>query len=310
MVMDMVRSQVAEERPIRIEYRIVKPDGTVRYLAGIGKPVFSEGSLMEYVGTATDITTRRQAEDALRIAQADLARVTRATTVGQLTASIAHEINQPLMSIVANAGASLRWLDREMPELEHAREGLISIMSEGRRAGEMIQSLQTLTRNSAPVFSALDMHDAIRHILAISRSELERRQISLQLALNAECSIVLGDAVQIQQVLLNLVINAVEAMSEVVDRPRILEISTRVTELDYLRVSVEDTGIGLSDEAARRAFEPFYTTKTNGMGMGLAICQSIVSAHKGRLSIAPRQPHGSVFAFVVPLAETEKHKPV
>jgi predicted ATPase/signal transduction histidine kinase len=305
MVMDAVRTGVAAEQSIRVEYRIVKSDGTIRHLAGIGTPLISEGSALEYVGTATDITTRRQAEDALRVAQADLARVTRATTVGQLTASIAHEINQPLMSIVANAGASLRWLDREIPEMERARDGLIAIASEGRRAGEMIQSLQALTRNSPPVFAALDMHDAIRHILAIARSELERRRISLQLALNAGCFIVLGDGVQIQQVLLNLVINAVEAMSEVADRPRILAISSAVTEPGYLQVSVEDTGTGLSEDAARHAFDPFYTTKKNGMGMGLAICQSIVAAHKGRLSVNARQPHGSVFAFIIPLAQAE-----
>ena len=302
MVMNMVQSHVAEERPIHVEYRIVRTDGEIRYLAGVGKPLLADGKIPEYVGTATDITKRRQAEDALRIAQADLERVTRATTVGHLTTSIAHEINQPLMSIVANAGASLRWLDRDTPELVRAREGLLEIVNEGRRAGEMIQSLQALTRNSAPVISTLDMHGVIHHILAISRSELERRQVVLELAPDAESSIVLGDGIQIQQVLLNLVINAVEAMSEITDRPRTLRISTDVVDCRYLQVSVEDTGTGMSEEAVARAFEPFFTTKKNGMGMGLAICHSIVAAHKGRMSIRARQPHGSVFAFTIPLA--------
>ncbi|MGO4158109.1 trifunctional serine/threonine-protein kinase/ATP-binding protein/sensor histidine kinase [Cupriavidus sp. YAF13] len=301
VVLEMVDLHVAEERPIRVEYRIVRSDGEIRYLASIGKPLSVDGDALDYVGTVTDVTMRRQAEDALRNAQADLARVARATTVGQLTASIAHEINQPLMSIVSNAGASLRWLDRAAPEIGNAREGLVAIASEGQRAGDMIRSLQALTRNAAPVLAAIDMHEAIRHILAIARSEIERRQVSLQLAMDAPSSQVFGDGVQIQQVLLNLVINAVEAMSEVTDRLRMLRVATDIVEGVYLQVSVEDTGTGMSNDAIKHAFEPFYTTKINGMGMGLAICRSIVEAHNGRLYAAPRLPHGCVFAFVIPL---------
>ncbi|MCY0854618.1 GAF domain-containing sensor histidine kinase [Cupriavidus sp. D39] len=301
VVLEMVDLHVAEERPIRVEYRVVRSDGEIRYLASIGKPLSVDGDALDYVGTVTDVTMRRQGEDALRNAQADLARVARATTVGQLTASIAHEINQPLMSIVSNAGASLRWLDRAQPEIGNAREGLVAIASEGQRAGDMIRSLQALTRNAAPVLAAVDMHEAIRHILAIARSEIERRQVSLQLAMDAPSSRVFGDGVQLQQVLLNLVINAVEAMSEVTDRLRMLRVASDIVEGVYLQVSVEDTGIGLSNDAIKHAFEPFYTTKINGMGMGLAICRSIVEAHNGRLYAAPRLPHGCVFAFIIPL---------
>jgi C4-dicarboxylate-specific signal transduction histidine kinase len=247
------------------------------------------------------VTTRRHADDALRNAQADLARVARATTVGQLTASIAHEINQPLMSIVSNAGASLRWLARSKPEIEYAREGLQAIASEGQRAGDMIRSLQGLTRNAAPVLAEVDMHESIRHILAISRSEIERRQVSVQLALHADAFCVFGDGVQLQQVLLNLVVNAVEAMGDITNRARLLTMGTRITGDNMLEVSVSDTGAGLDEGAIDQVFEPFYTTKENGMGMGLAICRSIVEAHKGRLRATARTPHGTEFSFTLPL---------
>lgn len=292
---------VADKLPIHLEYRIVRGDGAVRYVEGIGKPLLTDGEILEYVGTVTDVTTRRHADDALRNAQADLARVARATTVGQLTASIAHEINQPLMSIVSNAGASLRWLARSKPEIEYAREGLQAIASEGQRAGDMIRSLQGLTRNAAPVLAEVDMHEAIRHILAISRSEIERRQVSVQLALHADAFRVFGDGVQLQQVLLNLVVNAVEAMGDVATRARVLTMGTRIAGDDMLEVSVADTGAGLGDGAIDHVFEPFYTTKENGMGMGLAICRSIVEAHKGRLSATACAPHGTEFTFTLPL---------
>ena len=158
----VTETHLARQATIRVEHRIVRADGSVRYLAAIGKPLPADDGTLHYVGTVTDITGRREAEDALRSAQADLARVARATTVGQLTASIAHEINQPLMSIVSNAGASLRWLARATPDIDNAREGLEAIRSEGQRAGDMIRSLQALTRNAAPVLARVDLHVADR----------------------------------------------------------------------------------------------------------------------------------------------------
>ncbi|MFL9923104.1 ATP-binding protein [Herbaspirillum lusitanum] len=302
-VLETVEAAIAAGGTIRVEHRICrKSDGEVRYISGIGKPFYVDGKCSEYVGTATDITSRRQAEDALRMAQADLARVARATTVGQLTASIAHEINQPLMSIVSNAGASLRWLDRQPMHLENARAGLHDIVSEGQRAGEMIRSLQSLTRNTEPVFERINLNAAIRHILAISRSELERCEVSLQLALVQENVSVQGDFVQIQQVLLNLVINAIEAMADITTRARVLSISSFIEDGTRITVKVEDTGEGMSEADTGRVFEAFYTTKKNGMGMGLAICRSIVESHKGRLHAEVRQPHGSVFSFYLPLS--------
>ncbi|WP_050477939.1 ATP-binding protein [Herbaspirillum rhizosphaerae] len=302
-VLDTVEAAVAVGGVIRVEHRICRKSGEVRYISGIGKPFYVDGKFTEYVGTATDITSRRQAEDALRVAQADLARVSRATTVGQLTASIAHEINQPLMSIVSNAGASLRWLDRTPMHLENARAGLRDIVAEGQRAGDMIQSLQRLTRNTEAVFERINLNAAIRHILAISRSEIERHGISLVLNLTQENLYAMGDFVQIQQVLLNLVINAIEAMAEIATRTRILSISSANADGAFIRVIIADTGEGIAADAAERVFEAFYTTKKNGMGMGLAICRSIIETHRGRLQAAVRQPFGSTFSFELPLAQ-------
>jgi PAS domain S-box-containing protein len=302
-VLDTIEAAIAVGGTIRVEHRICRKSGEVRYISGIGKPFYVDGKFSEYFGTATDITSRRQAEDALRIAQADLARVSRATTVGQLTASIAHEINQPLMSIVSNAGASLRWMDRSPMQLENARAGLRDIVSEGQRAGDMIQSLQRLTRNTEAVFERINLNAAIRHILAISRSEIERREVALSLDLAQENLHVTGDSVQLQQVLLNLVINAVEAMSEITTRPRVLSISSFGLNDKTIAVIVEDTGEGIAADAIERVFDAFYTTKKNGMGMGLAICRSIIETHRGRLQASVRQPHGSRFSFELPLAQ-------
>jgi PAS domain S-box-containing protein len=291
---------VREGAAIRSEYRAVRPDGEVRYLSGVGKPLPEEAGGTLYVGTVTDITARRQAEDTLRSAQADLARVARVTTVGQLTASIAHEVNQPLMSIASNAGASLRWLERDPPQLDKVREGMQDIMVQSKRAGQMIRSLQQLTRKAPPAHEALDLHETIRHILAISRGELERQGVALELALDAPDSMVVGDGVQLQQLLLNLVVNAIDAMNESPGAQRTLAISSRAGAGREIEVRVEDSGTGLSPEVADQLFEAFYTTKANGMGMGLAICRSVVEAHHGRIHAAPRAPCGSSFVFILP----------
>lgn len=288
--------------PIHIEHRIVRNDGSIRHLAAIGEPLSAEDGTPEYFGTVTDITARRQAEDAVRSAQADLARVARATTAGQLTASIAHEVNQPLASIVSNAGAGIRWLGRPAPDIASARESLEAIASEGQRAGEMIRSLQRLTRNAAPILAPVDLHDAVRHILVISRSEIERRQIAVKLALHAGNPVAFGDGIQLQQVILNLVVNAMDAMTDLDDRARVMHINTRNVDGTSLELTVADNGIGIGIDANTREqlFEPFHTTKVNGMGMGLAICRSIIDGHKGRLHAAPLVPHGSMFAFTIP----------
>ncbi|MFW0880037.1 trifunctional serine/threonine-protein kinase/ATP-binding protein/sensor histidine kinase [Cronobacter dublinensis] len=298
----LVTESVRDGLTMRAEFRIIRADGVVRYLLGIGDPVGVGSEVNEYYGIITDITTQRLAEDAMRVAQADLARVSRATTVGQLTSSIAHEINQPLMSIVSNAGASLRWLDRDPARLEKVREGLHEIVSEGERAGEIIRSLQSLTRKQDPVFAAIDLHAQIRHIMLLSRSELEQRNIQVEYALAAADSVIYGDSVQIQQVLLNLVMNAVEAMDEVQGRARLLTLATCTPSPGVVRCEIADTGTGIDAALTGRIFESFWSTKPQGMGMGLTICHNIIDYHHGKLTVAPRAPFGSAFAFTLPLA--------
>ncbi len=301
LVTDSVRNGVS----MRAEFRVFRPDGECRYILGVGNPVGDEPSVAEYFGVITDITARRQSEDAVRVAQADLARVARATTVGQLTASIAHEINQPLMSIVANAGASLRWLSREPAMLSHARTSLEEIISEGERAGNIIRGLQALTRNQTASRSRVNLHHLVYHIVALSRSELERQQIALQYQLKAQDAFIYGDSVQIQQVLLNLIVNAIDAMAGIHDRPLTLTVSSLNPEPGRIRLDITDTGIGLSPEVQARLFDSFYTTKEQGMGMGLSISHSIIERHAGRLQAAPGERHGSRFWFTLPVHDEQ-----
>lgn len=211
---ELIETSVRKGTVMQAEFRIIRDDGECRYIKGIGEPNENWPEVAEYFGTLTDITAQRQSEDAVRIAQAELARVARATTVGQLTSSIAHEINQPLMSIVANAGASQRWLKRDPANLENASHSLDEIIREGRRAGDIIRGLQALTRNQVAEFAPAKMHLITRDIIVLSRLELERRFVSLELDLAADNDNVFCESVQIQQVLLNLVINAIEAMAD------------------------------------------------------------------------------------------------
>ncbi|MDR7049432.1 PAS domain S-box-containing protein [Duganella sp. 3397] len=289
---------IANRRAYGMDYRVVDPDGTVRYLSCVGEPLAGTGGDV-FVGTTVDITSRRAAEDSLRQAQAELARVARVTTVGQLTSSIAHEINQPLMSISSNAGASLRWLDRNPPQLDRVRSGLQEIAAQSQRAGGIIRGLRALTRKGTQEKAPFDLHDTIRHIVSISRSELERQEVALELALHARSGWVVGDAVQLQQVLLNVVVNAIDAMAAVPRQVRSLAIST-VSEDGQLAVRVDDTGSGIDAASAAQMFEPYYTTKDDGMGMGLAICRSIIEAHGGSIAATARQPHGCSIVFRLP----------
>ena len=316
---ERVRQQSSEAAcaglPILIDFRVPDDDGAVRYISAAGRALATlgvnqgaeEDSQPAYVGTAIDVSIRRAAEDTLRQAQAELARVARVTTVGQLAASIAHEVNQPLMSISANAGASLRWLERSPPNIDEARAGLADIAEQSQRAGAIIGALQALTRKAPPRLAAVDLHQTVRAILDISRAELERHNIALEIALMAVSGMVLGDAVQLQQLLRNIVINAIEAMADVRGRSRVLAICSWSTDSARIAVRVDDAGMGLRADTGADApggaeivFEPFYTTKPHGMGMGLAICRSIVTAHHGTVSAMPRQPHGCSVVFYLP----------
>lgn len=300
---ELVALSVSKGAPMQAEFRIMRPDGEVRYIKGIGEPVANWPELKEYFGTISDITAQRESEDAARIAQAELARVTRVTTVGQLTASIAHEINQPLMSIVANAGAGIRWLSRGAEAAEQVRLSFEEIVGEGKRAGEIIHGLQALTRNHQPVFKSENMHRIAHHIISLSRSELERHQVTVEYAFEARNAQIFCDTIQIQQVLLNLIVNALDAMSAVSDRPRHLTLSSSNPDAQTLAFSVADSGTGMSDAVLEKVFDSFYTTKATGMGMGLAISQGIIKRHQGRLTARRAAPHGSLFQFTLPVEQ-------
>jgi C4-dicarboxylate-specific signal transduction histidine kinase len=225
----------------------------------------------------------------------------RLTTMGELTASIAHEINQPLAAIVTQSEAALRFLGRDEPDLGEVQDALSSIRRDAMRTSEVIRGLRGLARKSGPKLTPLDIDDVIGQVLAISRGELLRHNIVLRAELASGERPVLGDRVQLQQVLLNLIMNGVEAMSGVTERTRELSVSSTLAEPGSVLVAVEDTGTGLDLAVTERMFQPFFTTKPDGLGMGLAICRSIVEAHGGRLWVSPREPHGAAVLFTVPL---------
>jgi signal transduction histidine kinase len=287
------------------ENRIVLPNGPIRHVQSTGHPTVDESGELEFVGTIMDVTERRVAEEALRSTQAELARVARLATIGELAGSIIHEINQPLAAVVGNAEVCLRWLDRNQPDLTEARDAAARLAQEGRRAAEVIKGLRTLARRSGLELTHVDINDAIREVLVLLRSELERAAVVRHIHFFSMDRPVLGDRVQLQQVLLNLIRNAVEAMSTVTDRPRTLMISSQPTDAGEVMVTVEDAGTGLDSAITDRIFHPLFTTKPDGMGMGLAICRSIVEAHHGRLWASPNLPHGTTFRFTVPLTSDQ-----
>jgi PAS domain S-box-containing protein len=281
-----------------------------RYLRKDGGVIWAEvdaflapvaGSAPLLAGVAVDITERKHAEEALRAAQADLERMARLTTMGELSASIAHEINQPLAAIVTQSEAALRFLDRDRPDLKEAQDALSCITRDGMRAADVVRGLRALAGKSGPQLAKLDIDDVISEVLALARSELRRHDVVLRTALATGNRPVMGDRVQLQQVLLNLIMNGVQAMRGVTERTRELTVSSTPAEPSSVLVAVEDSGAGLDPAVAQRMFEPFFTTKPDGLGMGLAICRSIVEAHGGRLWVSPRAPHGADVRFTVPL---------
>jgi signal transduction histidine kinase len=232
--------------------------------------------------------------------QAELARVERLTTMGEMAASIAHEINQPLAAIVASSNAGLRWLSRTTPDLDEARLVLQRIANDGHRASQVIGSVRAMCKKDLPEKAPIDVNDLVREVLALVHGDMKNRRIAVQVALSDRLPLVPADHVQLQQVLMNLVTNAADAMRGVTGRPRLLRVSSEAHEPDAVLIRVEDSGIGIAPESRERIFDAFFTTKANGMGLGLSICRSIVEAHGGRLSASPGTSHGSVFQVVLP----------
>jgi C4-dicarboxylate-specific signal transduction histidine kinase len=250
-----------------------------------------------------EVIERERAEASLRDIQNDLARATRITTVAEMTASIAHEVNQPLAAIVANANAALNWLHRSPPDLTQVDESITAIVIGGERAGQVIARIRSLMAKGTPTPVRVHINDVIVSILPIVQAEVKRREIALQTDLDPKLPQVLADRIQLQQLVLNLLSNAIDAMSDDCEQPRDLVIRTRHEAKEGAVVTVEDCGRGLDDTDLKRIFHPFYSTKQNGMGMGLSICRSIAETHGGRISAASRSPRGAVFRVVLPAAE-------
>jgi PAS domain S-box-containing protein len=286
------------------EYRIVRPDGQLRYIQSHAYPVFGEsGELMEYVGTAADITEQRQGEESLGSMQAELAQASRAITLGQLMATIAHEVNQPLAALVANAGAAVRWLAGDPPRIDKARQALTRIARDANRASNVIARIRALIGGTDVQRSPLDLNSIVQEVIALVRSELRRNNITVRAHLDENLRQVRCDRVQMQQVLLNLIVNAIEAMVTVVTQPKLLAIAT-VADVAGVMVSVKDSGVGLDQLVLERVFEPFYTTKPRGMGIGLAISRAIIEAHGGRIWAVPNEASGTTFRFRLPFNGT------
>jgi C4-dicarboxylate-specific signal transduction histidine kinase len=286
-------------------YRAASGTGSAVYFQTSGKPFFdASGKFLGYRGVGTDVTATIRAdhaEEALRKAQAELAHVSRVTMLGELTASISHEVNQPLAAVVTAAAACLRWLDGDTPNLDEARRAVDWIIKEGNRASEVTRRVRALAKKTDIGKVPLDINDAIKEVMALVQRELSSHRVLLRTELAPALPMILGDRVQLQQVITNLVMNGVEAMQPTTDRTRELMIRSQEDEKRRVLVTVTDSGIGISAENADRLFNAFFTTKSGGLGMGLSICRSIVEAHGGRLWATANLPHGATFHFALPV---------
>src|SRR6266852_2496149 len=280
------------------EYRLLMPDGALKYVHVVAHALSDESGKI-VLGAVMDVTERKRAEEALREAQANLARVSRVTTMGELTASLAHEVKQPIAAASTNASTCLRWLAGDAPNIEEARAAATRIIKDGQRAAEIISRVRLLFQNVTPQQEPLDVNEIIREIIVLLRSEATRHNISVRAELASDLPQVMGDRVQLQQVLMNLMINGIEAMRDV-DGTRELAIVSQRTENEEVTVAVTDSGVGLPQQHAEQIFNAFFSTKPYGTGMGLRISRSIIESHGGRLWAADNSPHGASFCFTLP----------
>jgi PAS domain S-box-containing protein len=323
LVQHMVSRAAGEGINMDFEHRLLMPDGSIKHVHVVLEAVCLDPENREFVGTVMDITPRKRAEETASQAQTELAHVARVTTLGEMTASIAHEINQPLAAVVTNANAGLRWLSGDSPNLAETREAIRRIIRDGNRAGEIIGRIRALAKKAPPKKDWIDLNETIDEVVAMVRSEVQRNHVLLQTKLANDLALILGDKIQLQQVILNLLMNAIEAMSGVDGGPRELWVSSeKVTEIQgeskeeryedralaepertHVLITVRDSGPGLDPQRLNRLFDAFYTTKPQGLGMGLAISRSIIEAHGGRLWAKANVLHGALFQFTLPIRE-------
>jgi len=281
-------------------YRLLMPDHSIKYMHALARATRDQDGQLEYIAAVQDVTARRLAEEARDKARSELTRVARVTSLGTLTASIAHELNQPLSGIVTNASTCMRMLAADPPNIDGARETARRTIRDGNRASEMITRLRALFSKKSATIQSMDLNEAIREVIALSLSELQKNRVILRPELAHDLPLVTGDRVQLQQVILNLLRNASDAMSTIDDRPRDLLIRTEPEDNDRVRLSVSDVGIGFEPQAVDKLFEAFYTTKDEGMGIGLSVSRSIVERHDGRLWATPNNGPGVTFSFSIP----------
>jgi PAS domain S-box-containing protein len=298
-----------EKRGFTLDFRIVLPDGTGKHIESTGRPLFSaDGEFVEMVATHVDVTERKRAQEEherLRALEADLAHMNRLSIMGELTASLAHEILHPIASARNNARAATRFLDMSPPNMAKVREALACVVRDADRGKEIVDRIRAHIKKTPPRNDRFDINEAIGEVIEMVRAPIEKNRVSVRTRLAAGLTSVWGDRVQLQQVVLNLILNAIEAMGSVEARARMLSIRTEQRGPEGILLAVHDSGPGIDPEHLHRVFEPFYTTKNSGLGMGLSICRSIIDAHGGRLWAEANEPRGAVFQFTLPAARED-----
>jgi PAS domain S-box-containing protein len=289
-------------KDFRMQYRLRRHDGAYRWIDDTGIPRFaSDGRFLGYIGSCIDIHEQREAQAELRRRLLEIAQLNRQGEAAAVAAAIAHEIRQPLGAMVANGNAGLRWLANKTPDVEATRETLRWIVADGHRASEIVESVRTMFKKERQIGAPVVLNDVVHDVLALMDSELQNHHVVVRTALEDALPPVLADRIQLQQVLLNLIKNAIEAMTSVADGSRALLLTTELDDARELRITVADSGPGIDPKNLERVFDRFFTTKSHGMGMGLSVCRSIVEAHDGRLWAEPGAHGGSVFRISLPI---------
>ncbi|AWY44269.1 PAS domain-containing protein [Pseudomonas putida] len=289
---------------LEVEHRLVMPDGRIKHIHLIANPLETQHDGFEYLGAVMDVTAAKEAKNALFRSQSQLAHASRVTSLGELAASIAHEVNQPLAAIRTSGEAGLRWVDRSEPDLTEIRLSLDRMISASIRASEVIRRIRTLSRNCDPERRCESFNELVSDTLGLVQYELSRSHVKLRVELDVAVTYVSADRVQLQQVILNLIINACQAMTEIDPRSRILKIRTWV-HCNEAMLEIRDCGVGITAQAMESLFKPFFTTKTEGLGMGLSICRSIIEFHDGRIWATSNELGGAVFSIALPVLENQ-----